>query len=288
MLVDLHTHSTASDGTLSPGEVVRAAAEAGLTTFALTDHDTFRGWDGAVDAAREYGVGLVRGIEISCVDARISIHLLGYLPDPTMPELVAELDRTRTSRTTRMERMVALMAADGIPVTMADVMAQTDEESSTTVGRPHLADALVAKGLAPDRTAAFERFLGRGSPYYVRHYALDAVYAVRLIRAAGGVPVMAHPFAESRGRVVADPVIERLVAAGLAGLEADHPDHTPDQTAHARELAERFDLLVTGSSDFHGAGKPNRLAERTTSPDVLEALLAQATSGLEVVGPAAP
>ena len=281
MLADLHTHSTASDGTLSPGDVVRAAADAGLDVVALTDHDTYRGWPDAA-AAGETGVRLVRGIEISCVDAHISVHLLGYLPDPTYAPLLAELERARSSRETRMARMVDLMAADGIPVTLAEVWAEAGGPS-TTVGRPHLADALVTKGLAPDRSAAFATFLGRGSPYYVGHYAVDAVDAVRLVRAAGGVPVMAHPFAEVRGRIVADGVIERMAAAGLAGLEADHPDHTPEQAAHARAVAEDLGLLVTGSSDFHGSGKPNRLAERTTSHEVLDALLAQATSGVEVV-----
>ncbi len=263
---------------------MRAAAAAGLGVVALTDHDTFAGWDEAARAAEETGTALVRGVEISCVDARVSVHLLGYLPDPTLPELVAELDRARTSRDARMERMVARMAADGIPVTMDDVRAQTDGPG-TTLGRPHLADALVAHGLAADRTAAFRAFLGRGSGYYVGHYAVDAGYAVRLVRAAGGVPVMAHPFAEARGRVVADSVVERLAALGLAALEADHPDHTPEQAAHARDLAAGLGLLVTGSSDFHGAGKPNRIGECTTPPAVLEALLAQADGGIPLVGP---
>ena len=152
-----------------------------------------------------------------------------------------------------------------------------------TIGRPHIADALVANGVVPDRSTAFENLLSNSGPYHVGHYAIDPVRAVTLVRAAGGVPVMAHPFADVRGRVVDDAVIEEMIDAGLLGLEAHHRDHTPEQVRHARDLARTHDLLVTGSSDYHGDGKPNRLGENTTEPDQYERLVALATSDVGVV-----
>jgi 3',5'-nucleoside bisphosphate phosphatase len=279
--IDLHTHSTASDGTQPPAEVVAAAAGVGLDVVALTDHDTYAGWPAAVAAAQAVGVDLVRGVEVSCSRRGVSVHLLGYLVDPLSTELVRELDRARESRATRIDRMVELMAADGIPVTIAQVRAQAGE--GTTMGRPHIADALVASGFVRTRDEAFVEVLRNGSPYYVSHYAPDPVRAVELVRAAGGVPVMAHPFASGRGWTVDDTVIEEMAAAGLAGLEAYHRDHRAAEVRHAEQLAERLGLFVTGSSDYHGAGKRNRLGENTTTPDVLARIEEQATSGIDVV-----
>jgi predicted metal-dependent phosphoesterase TrpH len=282
MRIDLHAHSTRSDGTEPPAVVVEQAAAAGLDVVALTDHDTYDGWDEAAEAVATTGVALVRGIEISCSHRGISIHLLGYLPDPANAALEAELEHARASRETRMERMVAAMAADGIPVTFADVLAQLDT-TETTIGRPHLADALVARGVVPDRDAAFTDLLHNSSRYYVSHYAPDPVAAVRLVRAAGGVPVMAHPFAGKRGRTVDDAVIEAMARAGLFGLEADHRDHDEAQRRHAQALAADLGLAVTGSSDYHGTGKLNRLGERTTDPDVLARIEDEARSGIPVL-----
>ncbi|KRF25763.1 PHP domain-containing protein [Phycicoccus sp. Soil803] len=281
MPIDLHTHSTASDGT-EPSEVVVAqAARAGLDVVALTDHDTYAGWPAAVAAAGELGVDLVRGVEVSCSQRGISVHLLAYLVDPEASGLLHELDRARDSRVTRIDRMVELMAADGIPVTIEEVRAQAGV--GTTMGRPHIADALVASGFVMSRDEAFADVLRNGSRYYVSHYAPDPVRAVELVRAAGGVPVMAHPFANGRGWTVEDSVIERMADAGLAGLEAHHRDHTPAERTHAVELAARLGLFVTGSSDYHGAGKENRLGENTTTPEVLAQIEEQATSGIDVV-----
>lgn len=283
MLIDLHTHSTASDGTEAPEVVLAAAARAGLDVVALTDHDTYAGWEPAAEAARQHGIALLRGVEISCHHEGISIHLLGYLPDPDHAALGDELVAARQSRTQRIDRMVARMAADGIPITLEEVEAVATV--GATLGRPHIADALVASGYVADRNAAFSDFLGNGSPYYVAHYAPDPVRAIELVRAAGGVPVMAHPFANTRGYTVDEAVIEELAGAGLAGLEARHRDHSQRERLHAEQLAARLGLFVTGSSDYHGTGKHNRLGENTTSPEVLAEIERQATSGIEVIRP---
>lgn len=266
LLIDLHTHSNASDGTESPAGVVGSAAAAGLDVVALTDHDTTSGWDEAAEAALRTGVALVRGTEVSARSAGISVHLLSYLHDPTHPALVAQNDEVRVARSERARTMVRLLGRD-FDVTWDDVLAQT--EPGTTIGRPHIADALVHAGYAPDRSAAFASILRTGSDYYVPHYAPDALDAIRAVRAAGGVPVFAHPGADVRGRVVGDEVIEEMAAAGLLGLEVHHRDNGPEQQRRLTMMARSLDLFVTGSSDYHGAGKPNRLGENTTDPAVL-------------------
>ncbi|ACZ22681.1 predicted metal-dependent phosphoesterase, PHP family [Sanguibacter keddieii DSM 10542] len=266
LLIDLHTHSNASDGTESPAGVVGSAAAAGLDVVALTDHDTTAGWDEAAEAALRSGVALVRGTEVSARSAGISVHLLSYLHDPTHPALVAQNDEVRLARSDRARTMVRLLGRD-FDVTWDDVLAQT--EPGTTIGRPHIADALVHAGYAPDRSAAFATILRTGSDYYVPHYAPDALDAIRAVRAAGGVPVFAHPGADGRGRVVGDEVIEEMAAAGLLGLEVQHRDNGPEQQRRLTMMARSLDLFVTGSSDYHGAGKPNRLGENTTDPAVL-------------------
>ena len=281
MRIDLHTHSYVSDGTQSPGDVVVSAAQAGLDVVALTDHDTTAGWDEASAAAVREGIGLVRGIEISCASNGISVHLLSYLHDPADAALLAELERSRSSRHTRAERIVRKLSAD-VPITYDEVLETA--APGATVGRPHIADALVAKGVVASRDDAFADYLYTGSPYHASHYAPDPVTAVRLVNAAGGVAVMAHPFAGRRGRLVDDQVIEAMAAAGLAGLEAHHRDHTPADVAHAEEMARRLGLFVTGSSDYHGAGKVNVLGENTTVPAVLRQIEERA-SGVSVLWP---
>jgi 3',5'-nucleoside bisphosphate phosphatase len=277
VLIDLHAHSTASDGTDAPAGVVVAAAEAGLDVVALTDHDTTAGWAAAAAQAAVTGVTVVLGSEISARWEGISVHLLCYLQDPGHPALLAEIERTRTARLSRARTMVGLLAAD-FDLTWDDVMAHTGADA--TVGRPHIADALVARGVVPDRSAAFTTMLVPSSRYYVPHYAPDARDAVAAIRAAGGVPVFAHPGADQRGRTVPDAAVEQLVDAGLAGLEVHHRDHSPAQVGRLSALAERLGLLVTGSSDYHGGGKPNRLGEHTTERAVLERIEEQGTTAL--------
>lgn len=279
-MIDLHTHSTASDGTEAPAVVVEQAVRAGLTAVALTDHDTTLGWGEASDAARRLGIALVPGIEVSCSRRGRSVHLLAYLPDPSDPDLCAELEHARTSRDTRLERMVDLMAADGIPVTLEEVLEQVEE--GATAGRPHIADALLASGVVDHRDEAFDRWLGNDGPYYVGHYAPDPVRAVRVVRAAGGVAVVAHPHSVTRGRVLPDALLEEMAEAGMSGIEARHRDHPPEAVRHLTDLAAALGLFTTGSSDYHGAGKRNRLGENTTEPEVLEAIKALGT-GAEVV-----
>jgi predicted metal-dependent phosphoesterase TrpH len=279
-VIDLHAHSTVSDGTESPTELVEAAAAAGIDVLAITDHDTVGGWEEASTAARRTGVTLVPGIEISCAVDGVSIHLLGYLTDPDDAALMAELAHARESRETRLERMVERMAADGIPLTYEQVLAQV--ATGATAGRPHIADALIASGTIGHRDEAFVDWLAEDSPYYVAHHAPHPVRAVELVRAAGGVPVIAHPFTRTRSRGADEALIEQMYAAGLAGLEAYHRDHGPEQIARAEALAERLGLLLTGSSDYHGEGKLNRLGEHTTSPDVLDAI-ELASSGVTTI-----
>ncbi|MBM0259577.1 PHP domain-containing protein [Micromonospora sp. 4G55] len=274
--IDLHTHSTASDGTLSPAELVRAAADAGLDVVAITDHDTTAGWDAAVRALPP-GLTLIRGAEISCrwhgMEPAVPLHLLAYLFDPHHPDLVAELARVRLAREVRGERIVELLRADGVDISWPEIMAAA---GGGTVGRPHIAAALIRAGLVATTTEAF------GSDWLGERYRLpkedvDVFRAVELIRAAGGVPVFAHPRATRRGRIVPDELIVELAAAGLAGLEADHEDHSPAEAAHVRALAAELGLLVTGSSDFHGTHKTVRLGAHTTAPEAYERIVAAAS-----------
>ena len=266
MRIDLHTHSSVSDGTESPGELVASAAAAGLDVVALTDHDTTAGWAEASDAARRLGVALVPGTEVSALSRGVSVHLLSYLQDPADPALADVIAQTRDARLHRGRAIVERLSED-LPITWDDVLAQ--QQPGTVVGRPHIADALVALGVVPDRTAAFADLLSARGRYYVPYYAPEAVEAVEAVLASGGVPVFAHPGADGRGRVVPDSAIEELAEAGLAGLEVHHRDHTPEQRARLSALADRLGLLVTGSSDYHGTGKDNVLGENTTTPEVL-------------------
>lgn len=282
MRIDLHTHSTHSDGTQTSTELMYAAAAADLDVVALTDHDTTHGWSEASRAVSETGVILMPGIEISCAVDGISVHLLGYLIDPRDPALMIELEHVRYSRRTCAQRMVDKLAPD-TGLTWAMVQQQCGPD--TTIGRPHIADALITHGIVVSREEAFVSYLASSSKYHVSHYAPDPAYATRLVRAAGGVPVMAHPFAGKRGRTVGHDVIERMTDAGLAGLEVYHRDHDDDDVQKGLALAERLALLVTGSSDYHGAGKLNQLGENSTAPDVFEQIKEQGTLDVEVVSP---
>jgi 3',5'-nucleoside bisphosphate phosphatase len=271
--IDLHAHSTASDGTTPPAQLVREAVAAGLDVVALTDHDTTAGTAEAADALPP-GLTLVPGAEVSCASGGVSLHLLGYLFDPDHPELAAELAAMRDSRTGRAERMARRMEEAGTGVTWERVQ----ELAGGTVGRPHLARALVEQGHVATVGDAFTAdWIGTGGRFYEPKRELDVVRGVELVVAAGGVAVFAHPLAVSRGRTVGDDVVARMAEAGLAGLEVDHPDHDDDARRHLRGLAAELGLVVTGSSDYHGANKPVRLGANLTAPEAYEALVAQAT-----------
>lgn len=272
--IDLHTHSSVSDGTETPAELVSAALAAGLGTVALTDHDSTAGWQEAFDAAVGTGLSVVPGMELSTSRGWKSIHLLAYLVDPDDVALREETLHIREARLTRAESIVSRLAAD-FDISWPDVLAQTLH--GATVGRPHIADALVARGIAANRTAAFADILHPKFGYFEPHYAPDPLTAVKLVRAAGGVPVLAHPGTRGRDAVVPDTEVKALVAAGLFGLEIHHRENTESGRERLYELASKYGLVVTGSSDYHGAGKPNRLGENTTEPEVLARIVAEAS-----------
>lgn len=265
-MYDLHTHTQISDGTQTVDELVAEIARTPLIGFALTDHDTTAGWEAAARAAQAHGLDFLPGMEISCNAQGVSIHLLSYLHDPTYQPLLDELEEARSSRLTRARRMVDRLSED-YPITWEDVAAQVHEEA--TVGRPHIADALVATGAVASRTEAFETILTPTSKYYIPHYAVDPVRAVELVKEAGGVPIMAHPRASKRGQVASDATIYAMIEAGLAGLEVYHRDNDPAGRDWLLATAARHQLLVTGSSDYHGAGKPNQLGENSTDPQTV-------------------
>ncbi|WP_244857591.1 PHP domain-containing protein [Agromyces archimandritae] len=269
---DLHTHSTVSDGTQPPAGLLAEAAGIGLGAIALTDHDSTAGWAEAAAAVPAAGVALIPGMELSTRDGWATVHVLGYLFDPADAELGRETARIRESRLGRAESIVRRIARD-YELDWADVLAQASE--GATIGRPHIADALVARGHAPDRSAAFDGILHPRNGYTVPHYAPDPVTGVRLIRAAGGVPVLAHPGTRDLVHLMDEPRLAELADAGLFGLEVDHPENREELKPRLRQLAARFGLAVTGSSDTHGAGKPNRLGQHRTPAEVVERIVAE-------------
>lgn len=274
MSFDLHTHSTCSDGTQSPAELVAEAAglrPAGLTGLALTDHDTTAGWESALATARRLGISFVRGTEVSCEAGRRTVHLLSYLHRPGDTPLARELERSQTSRLGRAERMVRRLAQD-YPISWKQVLDHV--RPGATVGRPHIADALVATGAFRHRDEVFAGPLGVRSKYYVPYYAPDPVRMVGLVREAGGVPVLAHGLARHHGGAGLD-WIEEMADAGLAGVEVYHREHGPAEVSVLLDLARRRDLLVTGASDYHGTGKQNRMGENLTERDVVERIAEQ-------------
>lgn len=274
----MHTHSSASDGTTPPAELVGQARAAGLDVVALTDHDSTGGWEAAA-AALPTGLELVRGAEISCSRDGISLHLLAYLFDPDEPLLRARLTGLVQSRAGRAEQMARLLQDAGTGVTWERVR----ELAGGTVGRPHVAQALIEQGHVTTVSEAFTpEWIGTSGRFWVSKLELDIVEAIRLVVAAGGVAVFAHPAAGTRGRIVGDDVIAEMAAAGLAGLEVDHVDHDAAARLRLQALAAELDLLTTGSSDYHGTNKPVRLGAELTGEASYDGLLARAT-GVEVL-----
>ena len=275
-MIDLHTHTTCSDGTDSPFALVKKALATGVTTLAITDHDTTAGWSDAITALQPQ-IELVLGAEISCLTTDgISVHMLGLLFDPNHVEMQQVLEETRDGRLPRMRKMIEKMRAEGMDISIEDV--KNAMPIGATMGRPHLADALVAKKIVKSRDEAFVDLLHNESRFYVSHAAPTPVEAIALIKRAGGVAVIAHPFASLRGQVLKAENFSDLVAAGLDGIEVDHRDQNPDERGMLRTIAQELNLVVTGSSDYHGTGKLNSLAENHTHREQWEKLEAQANA----------
>ena len=264
-MIDLHTHTTCSDGTDSPFALVKKALAAGIRTLAITDHDSTAGWSEAISAIQPQ-IELALGAEISCLTSDgISVHMLGLLFDGENQAMQQLLADSRDTRIPRMRKMVDLLRADGIEISLDDVYRAAPD--GATIGRPHLADALVANGVVASRDEAFLDLLNNGSKYYVTHAAPTPVDAIRAIRAAGGVAVIAHPFASRRGETLNASSFADLVGAGLNGIEVHHRDQNAEEQASLTAIARDLNLVITGSSDYHGTGKLNELAENVTDKE---------------------
>jgi predicted metal-dependent phosphoesterase TrpH len=271
---DLHTHSTRSDGTLSPTDVVALAAERELAGIALTDHDTTAGLDEARAAARERGLVVLTGIEFSAEHDGQPVHVLGYAFDPEEPRFLAKREWIRDGRVGRAERMVEKLRELGADVRFERVL---ELAGGGSVGRPHVARAMVEAGVVPDISSAFSpEWIDTDGRAYVAKAAVTPVEAVELIRGAGGAVVLAHPSIHAGAKAVPEPVIRAMAAAGMAGLEVDHPDQSEEDRAHWRELAAELGLETTGSSDCHGALFGYRMGVCRTPERVVDRLLARA------------
>jgi len=273
-MIDLHTHTHCSDGTDSPTQLVNKALAEGISVLAITDHDTTSGWQSAKEALRA-DLSLALGAEISCLTTDgVSVHMLGLLFDGEHQQMQNMLESTRDGRIPRAHRMIELLNAGGINISMEDVEAV--KPVGATLGRPHIADALVKNGVVSSRDEAFTELLHNNSPYYVAHLAPTPEDAISMIRSAGGVAVIAHPFASHRGQVLSASDFLPLKNAGLNGIEVNHRDHNNDERTALANIARELDLVVTGSSDYHGTGKLNSLGENHTSRAEWERLESQA------------
>ena len=273
-MIDLHAHTTKSDGTDSPLALVKKAASSGITVLGITDHDSTAGWHEAIDSLHG-SLQLALGAEVSCLtEDGISVHMLGLLFDGDNQPLQQLLSDSRDTRIPRMKKMIENLQGAGYDISLEDVQAATPD--GATVGRPHLADALVVKKIVKNRDEAFTDLLNNDSPFYVSHFAPTPEDSIRAIRAAGGVAVIAHPFASRRGQILTPESFASLVAAGLNGVEVFHRDQSEDERKQLLAIANELELAVTGSSDYHGTGKLNELGENTTSPAEWERLEAMA------------
>ena len=262
-MIDLHAHTTCSDGTDSPLALVKKAAASGITVLGVTDHDSTSGWTEATSALHG-NLQLALGAEVSCLTTDgISVHMLGLLFDGENQALQKLLSDSRDTRIPRMKKMIENLQAAGYEISLEDVQAATPD--GATVGRPHLADALVAKKIVKSRDEAFTDLLHNDSPFYVSHFAPTPEDAIKAIRVAGGVAVIAHPFASRRGQTLDANAFAPLVAAGLNGIEVFHRDQSADERLQLLAVASELGLVVTGSSDYHGTGKLNQLGENTTA-----------------------
>ena len=279
---DLHCHTVFSDGTVTPRGMVEQAQQLGLEGLAITDHDTNAGWEQARKAAQDLGIPLLPGTEITAQDGRVSVHMLAYLYDPEDPVIAGLFAKTREARLTRTRTMVERISRD-YPITWQDVLDQVKEGSKTTVGRPHIADALVKAGVYSDRSQAFAGVCSSGSAYYLPTPSPTTHQVLAAVNHAGGVLVIAHPGAISRNPILlSDQQIAALAREGLGGLEVWHRDNPPEQRRRLLALAQRWGLLVTGGSDWHGQGKPNRMGENSTSGQVVAQIVDRARGSCPV------
>jgi 3',5'-nucleoside bisphosphate phosphatase len=282
MSFDLHTHSTASDGTEPPAHVVAEAARAGVAGLALTDHDSSAGWSEARAEALKQGLAFIPGMEVTSKTANVSVHMLSYLHDPEHPGMLEINAAARGGRMERAKRICDRLSED-FPVTWDLVLEHI--RPGTSIGRPHLADALVAAGVVSTRSEAFNKYLHRGTKYFVDQDNPHPVDVVQRIRDAGGVPIIAHAMAGARGGTLTRAELEELVDAGLCGVEVYHRDNPEHGRQLLLDLATRHDLIITGSSDYHGArGKPNLLGENTTEAEQVVRIL-ELGAGSPAIGP---
>ncbi|MDN5892575.1 MAG: PHP domain-containing protein [Nocardioides sp.] len=287
MRIDLHTHSRASDGTQTPAELMRAASAAGLDVVAITDHDTCAGWAEAERAAYDVSITLVRGMEISTKFRGKGVHLLGYLPDPTYEPLVQGLVRILDGRNGRVPGIVERLQGIGIDIAEDDVHRLAGDPAA--VGRPHVADALIDLDVVVDRKEAFAKYLNPGRPAYVNRYAAPLEEMIATVAGAGGVTVVAHPWGRGRAEDLDEAAFAHLLEVGLSGIEVDHQDHDASSRTALRGIARNLDLVVTGSSDHHGAGKVNHeLGCNTTDPEEFDRLLERARAAAGASGRGTP
>ena len=278
---DLHCHSVYSDGTETPACLLETAQQLGLDGVGIADHDTSAGWQEATEAARALHMPLIRGTEITTDMDGVCVHMLGLLYNPECSSIQQLFATTRQRRIERMQRMVRNLAQD-FPITWQDVLDAAHKGGNTTIGRPHIADAMVAKGLFPDRSAVFKNTVNRNSKYYVPIVAPDAREIVEVIASSGGVSIVAHPGAKQRNAtLLSDEQIAQLAQAGLDGLEVHHRDNDAEQQKRLTRIAQRLDLLITGGSDWHGTGKPNAMGEHTTDDATVQEIIRR--GAIEVV-----
>ena len=280
MRIDLHSHTTISDGIDTPEELIGLAKSVGISALAITDHDSVLGWMSLRDLSSSGELMVIPGAEISTrTESGMSVHILGYLFDPENEVLRKYMELTRDDRVPRIKRMIKLLNEADIPVTFDDVVSKSG--SNSTIGRPHLADALIGLGIVTSREEAFAHYLHNESPFYVGHFAPTPEQAIAAIAESGGVSILAHGLAGSRGEVLTLDQIEELISCGLNGVEVYHRDHDQSARESLRELAERLDAFATGSSDYHGAQYGQMLGMEVTAPEVLESILEQG-KGCEV------
>ena len=272
MYADLHLHTTASDGKNTPAEVVALAQQKGFSAIAITDHDATSGLEGALKAGEAYGIEVIPGIELSTLEGEREIHILGYYPDPNCRALQDMLAQMIEARSTRATKMVVKLQDTGVDIDLERVKEIAGGEF---IGRPHIASALLEKGYINELSEAFTReFIGRGGRCYVERFKLTPTEGINILKQAGAIPVLAHPGYLSSGPPLAEEEITPLIESGLKGIEAIYSRHTPEQEDYYRQLAEKYNLLVTGGSDCHGQKEePNSLGSIKLPYKNVEALL---------------